>query len=264
MDCVYGRVYRYCRTVLWNRKRQIPVVGRFFFLIEFKVFFKVIWVGSGTLKIQSWIRIRNRNKSFRIRNKSFRIRNTAKWWIIFFYLTLCASNLSHFYLRGSTKFLNTYGSNLDPNPQHWLKHVVFTCPAVSRMSSRQGSLSITVNHCLLYLSRSVQNVQQTGLTVNHCQSLSSLPVPQCPECPADMARCQSLSSLPVLQCPECPADRARCQSQSSLPVLQCPECPAGRARCQSLFAVGKHPQSSGRGSLQQQKKPWCCCCCCGF
>ena len=46
------------------------VVGKFFFLLNFKCFFiifkysEIIWVGSGTRKIQSWIR----NKTFRIRN----------------------------------------------------------------------------------------------------------------------------------------------------------------------------------------------------
>ena len=52
-------------------KMADTVVGIFFFLIEFKVFFLIIskyayiiWVGSETLKFRSWIR----NKSFLIHN----------------------------------------------------------------------------------------------------------------------------------------------------------------------------------------------------
>ena len=80
LDCVYFR------TVVWKRKCQI--VGTFFFLSEYKVFFHncqihhtlIIWVGlgsesawiqnfcpgfgSGSQKIQCWVLIRN--KSFRI------------------------------------------------------------------------------------------------------------------------------------------------------------------------------------------------------
>ena len=44
-----------CKTVVWNRKRQIVGTGIFFFLIEFKVWFfkisknaQIIWIGSGS------------------------------------------------------------------------------------------------------------------------------------------------------------------------------------------------------------------------
>ena len=94
VDCVY------CRMVQWNRKWQM--VGKLFFLIEFKVFFnfhfhcndaQIIWVesgsepgsGSGTLKIQNWFLIR-------IRNKSFRILNTAWDNIKTFVFSLAAFN----------------------------------------------------------------------------------------------------------------------------------------------------------------------------
>ena len=70
-------------TVVWNREWQIDVTGRFFFLPDFKVPFLLLLnilnsnrldpepdpellPGSGTRKIQSWIRIRN--KSFQTRN----------------------------------------------------------------------------------------------------------------------------------------------------------------------------------------------------
>ena len=68
------------RTVVWNRKCQI--VSIFFFLIEFKMFFKIIskyaqiiytGSGSGTPKIRSWIG----NKSFRIHNAG--VKGRSRW-----------------------------------------------------------------------------------------------------------------------------------------------------------------------------------------